>query len=185
MAATSSWSEVVDEASPSDVAPPTPAPLQCDYPPLHEWWKVIEMATGLGDCRGQQRRPLTVVSLCSGMGTDSHTLNRCGIEHKVILSCDINGDAFDLQCASSNKAGSLLLSQPSHFVKDVHALADALEHRGSVNDEITGADFCWTTVKINELPNDGRPDLLVSGFPCQPYSDHNVNRYKQGGVTAH
>lgn len=56
-----------------------------------DWWEFVLKAGKLArDACGEQRRPVTILSLCCGMLAEEAALKRLGIDFRVVASCDVN-----------------------------------------------------------------------------------------------
>eukprot|EP00959_Pyramimonas_sp_CCMP1952_P143881 3012237-Pyramimonas_sp.AAC.2 len=49
-----------------------------------EWWKYIDASSKLSVTRGRQSRPIAVVSLCSGMGSEALCFEMLGIPYRGV-----------------------------------------------------------------------------------------------------
>ncbi|CAK0853957.1 unnamed protein product, partial [Prorocentrum cordatum] len=150
---------------------------------LSDWPGFVQAASDLRIKRGEQMRPLTVVSLCSGLGTEAFCLRQLGIEHKTVLSSDIKKNAFFIQCETD----SFHSQKPEYFCPDIYDLIGSMGSLSRADDPrcaMKNEPIHWQRI-AKSLPG-GRPDLLVSGFPCQPFTTaRSRERFARGGVHSH
>lgn len=134
-----------------------------------KWWDTVKQAAApQRGLRGNQLRDLKVISLCSGLGTETYCLSKLGVGVSLEASCDPKPASIDI-----HKTGTLGHKSKHHFddvckVVDKGARCPCLFHPNQECD-------------LNEVG----PDMLVSGFPCQPYTTQSTQRFKHNGVTTH
>jgi hypothetical protein len=137
-----------------------------------EWWEfILRGAKHQRLSRGEQKRPLTVLSLCSGLGAESAALAKLGLNFRVLATCDLKEEVLMLE--SRKKA-----HQPMHHYRDVFDL-------------LHGSATCCLHQQPCDFMRDAKDqglhalDILVAGFPCQPFTRQSVKRYQPGGVEGH
>ena len=109
---------------------------------------------------------LQVVSLCSGLVTEGLVLEQLGQKHRLLLTCDPKPSVTKLITSQSTPWKE---RRPEHHFNDVYDLlgSHAQCHLHGGHCEVPSS----VTHKVH---------LLVSGFPCQPYSRQNVKRQCDG-----
>lgn len=161
----SAWAELESESEGEHGGQKEHGALKLDWekyikPTLEEIWTR----------RGQQSRPLSLMSLCSGMCTEAFACTRLQVQVELEATCDPRYAAVRF---ADKKYGV-----PSkHHFEDVF---DLLEEVSSVQDPcgrcLTHDDICAPEV---------HRDLMVAGFPCQPFTQQRGQRYKDRGVVGH
>eukprot|EP00959_Pyramimonas_sp_CCMP1952_P262665 5492420-Pyramimonas_sp.AAC.1 len=127
-----------------------------------------------------QARDLVIGSLCSGLGTESSVAHRMGIRTTTLFACDIKAESLDFH---KRRSGMGLGDEPLHFYKNVFDLLGGLQGQPDKLQCVT----CLDQPKCNPFigTEAKRVDLLVGGFPCQPYSLASTKRFLDGGPKAH
>lgn len=112
---------------------------------------------------GAQMRDLSILSLCTGLCAESTACRALNIKVSVEAACDIKKNVEIVQACKTGP------ERPKHFFGDVFGL---------VSGDSTSCQWHATTSQCQErLQN---LDLLVAGFPCQPYTKQNPKRRKVG-----
>ena len=109
------------------------------------------------------KRKVQVPSLCSGTGAPILGLQAVGVPVAEPFACDLKSASFAMYQA--------MKLSPCHFftqVQDVMA--------GSGLCQMHGGKLCLLEDQADDEPD----DLMVAGFPCQPYSSQRPARYKDG-----
>lgn len=115
--------------------------------------------------RGEQLRPLSLMSLCSGMCCEAFACMELNIPAEVEATCDP-------KLVTANFGGASGLPAKHHFL--------------DVFDLLAGDDLGAMCARHNDTctPRIHR-DLLIAGFPCQPFTQQRGERYKDLGVVGH
>lgn len=132
---------------------------------IADWWKFVKHgAHEVRASRGNQLRLLRILSLCSGLGTESIALGALGVPHEVDATCDPKDSAFRvLECRAAGQ-------KAKHHFNDIHELLEGSAH-------------CRFHGQVCEAPRES--DVMIAGFPCQPYSSMSPKRFADGSVKNH
>ena len=113
---------------------------------------------------GNQWRPhgchLRVLSLCSGMLPEAEVLAELGVSH-TLTTCDLKASAAAVACRLPHE-------RHDHHYRDVWDLLQ------------DGVQSAWCERRKQLCPLPSEVDILVAGFPCQPYSRQNCFKRKFG-----
>eukprot|EP00959_Pyramimonas_sp_CCMP1952_P177355 3707376-Pyramimonas_sp.AAC.1 len=128
--------------------------------------------------RGRQLRDLQIMSLCSGMGPEIYALHKLGYSCQTI-ACDMKNDSkLTLNLFPARGLGPA----PRHMFGDVFEMMDGLE--GAPGSKRAMCSKCGGP--CNPIEGDMIVDILVAGFPCQPYTAARRKRFaNDDDVAAH
>ena len=128
---------------------------------LH-WERQID----LGPLRkwGPQMRPLRMVTVFSGINSPLHALRRMGVDVREVASAEIKRNAWQF-CQCNGLVGGC-------WFTDAVPLSSG------------EASFCKVHGRHHKL-EESSLDLLVAGFPCQPYSRKRPHSSDPSDVAAH
>ena len=129
-----------------------------------QWWLFVKAgAQVFMEKRGHQQRTLSILSLCSGICSESMAAKMLDIPYIVQATCDLKESAK--RVAMRGISGQ----KPLHHFTDVFDLlnnsAGCSFHEGEACELHPGMD------------------ILISGFPCQPYSFANAKRNIAGQIS--
>jgi len=138
--------------------------------PSADWWTFIEAGAGHVLCN--LRRPVRIASLCSGLLSEAYVCTKLKIPFRLELSCDTK-----LAVLSLLKRSPFGFA-PDHHYGDIFDLLEKVAAREKPEDLLHPELASPPEVPLEQ-------DVLVSGFPCQPYSICNAKRFKPDGVESH
>jgi site-specific DNA-cytosine methylase len=118
-----------------------------------------QAAVAASKCRVAQGRQLKFATACSGSGAPSLVLQALLPSPVEVMSCDVNP-----ACAHA----LLLNAKPLHCHSD---LVQQVKHKSC---------YCYVCNKHCPVPtSEASLDLLIAGFPCNPNSLMNKDRFKR------
>ena len=128
--------------------------------PVQAWrHEVTKILTQNGFDSVQWKRPLRLASLCSGLQTAHLGMSHLGVPFVELYAADLKDSCM--------KAAQNMQALPCHFF---NSICDAHAQEG----------WCKVHAKVCRCEDTARPDLLVAGFPCAPYSTQRPQRFSSG-----
>eukprot|EP00959_Pyramimonas_sp_CCMP1952_P437645 9162826-Pyramimonas_sp.AAC.1 len=108
------------------------------------------------------------------MCSEAYCCQALGIDYEIVVACDQKWDVWQLL-----KSGEFV-GRPQHFYSDVSSLLRFMEGQGPRPQCLAcsekSIDCSWEPPNPY-TPDDDLIDVLVAGFPCQPFSGTRNDRY--------
>lgn len=137
--------------------------------PVANWWEFVKFGFSKAGCVPRvSKRPLRIVSLCTGLSTEGYALHKLSVPFEMLLTCDLKDISLHIQ-----RNGIMGHRSHHHYNQVFDLLPPDAEPHCLLHDQCCGLQAAMN------------PDILVSGFPCQPYSTISSKRHKPGGVVSH